>query len=130
MLDVNFRRLIAREGGVESRQQSGGGIIGKFLFVIKIRGAALFAEEEPVAAGRADGFAFVQVTAIRREPGADADHDDGRGWIVREPEMFGAMDEGRDARPFLDALGKEARANAFTRATKTDESDIRHEEMR
>src|SRR2546423_15669138 len=106
MLDVNFRRLIAREGGVESRQQSGGGIIGKFFLVIKIRGAALFAEEEPVAAAGANRFAFLKVTAVRREPGADADHDDRRGWIVRDPENICAMHEGRNTSALINSFGK------------------------
>ena len=97
--------------------------------MVEIRGAALFAEEEPVATGGARGFAFLEIAAIRREPGADADHDDGCGGIVRQPEMFCAMDECRDARSFLDPLGEEARANAFARATVTDKADISNKQM-
>src|SRR5205807_293259 len=129
MLDVNFLGLVAGEGSLESSQQAGGDVLRKFLLMVEVRGPALFAEEEPVASGGADSFAFLEITAIRREPGADADHDDGRVRVVREPEMFGGMNEGGNTGAFLDALGEEAGANAFAGAPVADEPDVRDEEM-
>src|SRR5437763_13536337 len=98
--------------------------------MIEVRGAPLFAEEEPVPAGGASGFTFLKITAVRREPGADADHNNRSARIVRQPEMFRGMNEGRNAGAFLEPLGEEAGANAFPGAAMTGKADVRNQKMR
>src|SRR5947207_5217114 len=97
--------------------------------MIEVRGAPLFAEEEPVAAGGAGGFTFLEITAVRREPGADADHNNRSARIVRKPEMFRGMNESRNAGAFLEPFGEEAGANAFPGAAMTSKADVRDQEV-
>src|ERR1700724_64422 len=101
MLDINFLSLVARESGLEASQQTGGSIGLPFFFMVEVRGAVLFAKEEPVPARSAG-----------------------------QPKMFRGMNEDRDAAALFDPLGEKARGNAFARPSVTNESDIRHEQVR
>src|SRR5690606_14679830 len=74
VLHVDLLRLIAREGEVQA-QEAVALPRRQFLFVEELRGAVLFAEEEPVAPGRADRLPLLEKRAERSETRARADHD-------------------------------------------------------
>ena len=59
MLHVDFLVTVARPGKRQSRQKSGRVHGENFVLVEEIAAAALVAEEQPIAPGRADGLPLV-----------------------------------------------------------------------
>ena len=70
------------------------------------------AEEQPVAARRLGRLPVVQEGAERRDAGARTDHDDRRGWILRQAETVRLLDVDLQPVARLDAVGKEGGGDA------------------
>src|SRR3979409_1501011 len=69
MLDVDLLRLVAREGEVELLEHAAALPIDDLVFVEKIRGAFLLAEEQPVGRLGAARLALLEESAERGDAG-------------------------------------------------------------
>src|SRR5438876_654761 len=69
MLDVDLLGLIARKRGVEP-EESVAPVRGELILVEEVAGAALLAEEQPVAAARAQHATLLDERPERGEAGA------------------------------------------------------------
>src|SRR5512138_453766 len=87
MLHVNLLRLVAGEGCVKAREHAFLLKRCEFVLVEEIRGATLFAEEQPVAALRTVRPALLQERAKRRDARAGTNHDDVPSPVLRQTEV-------------------------------------------
>ena len=116
-LHVNLLRLIPAEGEVKARERTLGEHSFKLLLIEEVALLLLVAEEEPVLSLRLSSPALFEKGAERRDASAGSDHDD---WLVAvggQAEPVRDLDEHRDGRVGVCAVGKEGRANAFAGAT-------------
>src|SRR6185437_6880937 len=70
MLDIDALRLVARESGVEPRQEPVARVIAQLRLVEKIGVAALIAKKEPVASAGVQRAPLLQERAERCDAGA------------------------------------------------------------
>ncbi len=112
VLDIELLAAVARPRQREPRQRAGSLHAGELVLVEKITVAALMAEEQPVAPGCFARHALVEKGAERRDPGAGADHDDGRGWIGRKSKVLRFLDIDLELVAWAHALGQEGRGDA------------------
>ena len=78
----------------------------ELVLVEEVAGAALMAEEEPVAPRRTRRFALLQERSERRDAGPRSHHDDRHLRICGKCKRVSALDIGFDLHPGLDAIGK------------------------
>ena len=90
----------------------------EFFPVEKIGGRATVAEEEPVAAFRADGRAFFEEGAEGGDAGAGPDHDHGGVWPGRGPEVFVGMNKDGDGLLRTGTVGEESGTDSFSLASQ------------
>src|SRR3569623_2149745 len=84
----------------------------EFVGVEEIAFAALMAEKQPVAPRRPSRPPVVQEGAEWCHTGAGADHDDGRLWILRQPEPMRLLNVDLERVARIDALCKKRGGNA------------------
>ncbi len=89
----------------------------QLLAVVEVGGAALFAEEQPVAAGVAAGPPVLQEADERGDAGPRTDHDHRGGGVRGRPEVRGAPDVDRH-RPVVGAVRQVGGAHAVAPAAE------------
>src|SRR6266567_6919782 len=110
VLYINLVFLVAREGGVESRQMSISTHCLK-LFAIEVIGfCTALAKEQPIAALGADRAALMQEAAKWRYACARADHDDRYVWL-RKAEFLVRLNVNWQTVGDGCAIGKESGTN-------------------
>src|SRR5262245_7254967 len=118
MLDINLLLLVARECGVQSRENSRLLHRTNLLLVEKIARLMLVTEEEPVLPGRTCGAPLFQESAERSDAGSRPHHDHRTRSIGGRAKIFVGVNKNRNTRARADAIGKERRANAFAPAAE------------
>ncbi len=116
VLHVDFLRLVARKGQVDSGQLALGEKPLPFAAVEIVRGFVLVAEKEPVAAGRAGGDALLHEGAEGRDARAGADHDDVLRRVGRQAEVRLGHEHRDERLAARHAVGEEGRADAVAAA--------------
>ena len=129
MLHVDFLLLIARERRVEPGQDAVGLHFLELFAVQKIFFLPLIAEEEPVRALGSGGNAFLQKSAVRRDAGARADHDNRRVPVLGQPESLGDVKKDRHDGSHCDAFSEVGGANAFAQSAFAFVANGRHGEV-
>ncbi len=84
----------------------------ELVAVEEVGGGAALAEEEPVAAGCAEGAALMQEGAEGGDAGAGADHDDGRVGLFGQAEFLVRLNVDGQALAGSGAVGEEGGADA------------------
>ena len=116
MLDVDLAGLVAREREIHAAQYA---LLGEVLEIRAIKEVAiapLVAEEEPVAAACARGFALLQECAEGRDAGARPYHDDRRRRIGGQAKAVRSLHEHRNGAPRFQVFGDKARADPLVGA--------------
>jgi hypothetical protein len=114
VLDVDFAGLVAGEGGVEAGEDAVFLHGQELLFVEKVHGFALFAEEEPVVAFLAGGLTLFEEGAEGSDAGAGADHDDGHGGVFGQAEVVVGVEEDGHGGAFAGAVAEVAAGYPLT----------------
>ena len=107
-LDVDLAGLVSGEGGVEAGEDAVFVHGLELIFVKKVHGFALFAEEEPVIALLAGGLALFEEGAEGGDTGAGADHDDRHGGVFGEAEVVVGVEEDGHRCAFAGAVSEVA----------------------
>src|SRR6185369_9562921 len=86
MLHIHLLRAIAREGDVQSRQDTTLALAQPFELIEEIAAEVALAEEEPVAPVRTVVLALLHERSEGRHASAGSDHDEGCRRIGRQAE--------------------------------------------
>src|SRR5207253_559962 len=116
VLDVDLVAGLARPGEGQAGEQARLLHGGELVLVEEVGVLALMAEEEPVAAARADGLPLAQEGAEGRNAGAGPDHHDRRRGIGRQGEAVRLLHVEPHRAARLYALGEEGRGDPETPA--------------
>src|SRR5207248_11497742 len=112
VLDVDLSVLIAGESEIEPGEMPVRVHGLEFFLIEKVGGGAAFSEEEPVAAGVAEGSALVQEAAERGNAGSWTDQDDRSIGIFWQAELFVWLNVDGQSVAGGNAIGEQCRADA------------------